>query len=281
MSWYFLAAINVIAISVGSLFQKLSMKDDASDPIASSIVFQFLLGAITLVYALIHGLRFPTATLLPFFLISGILYAVGTVSFFYAYKSIGASEATILGGAGVIFTIVASFVFLKDTLSPVQFFGVVLILSAVVIINMTKEKFKLNKGAWLAILGTGAYGLAVVCDSFIVKHYDAVSYLSLICFLPGTIIYLMYAKRTPAIIRAIRHIDKNLIIFTFLYSIQAITFYVALSVGALVSEISSISRAAIILTVILATIFLKETKHIPRKILAAVLTTIGVLLVTR
>lgn len=281
MSWYLLAAINVISNSVGSLFQKLSMKKDTSDPVSSSIVFQFLLAAITLVYALIHGLRLPAPSLLPFFLMSGVLYAVGTLAYFNAYKYIGASEITILGGAGVIITIVASFVFLKDTLTPVQLLGVLSILSAIIIVNLTKQQLKLNKGSWLTLLGTGAYGLAIVVDSYVVKRYDAVSYLPLACVAPGTIIYLLYMKRTRAIVQAIRHIDKNLIIFTFLYSIQAITFYMALSLGALVSQISSISKASIILTVILATIFLKETKHIPRKIIAAILTTIGVLLVTR
>lgn len=281
MSWYLLAAINVISISVGSLFQKLSMKEDTSDPIASSIVFQFLLGFITLLYAFVHGLHIPPLGLLPFFLMSGTLYAIGTIAYFTAYKYIGASEVTILGGAGVIMTIIASFIFLKDTLSPIQLFGVLCILSAVVIVSITRQKIKLNNGAWLALLGTSAYGLAVVVDSYIVKQYDAVSYLSLICFVPGALIYLLYSRRTPAIIQAIRHIDKNLLIYTFLYSIQAITFYVALSVGALVSEISTISRASIILTVILATVFLKESKHLPRKILAAILTTVGVLLVTQ
>lgn len=281
MSWYVLSVINVVSISVGSLFQKLSMKKDTSDPIASSIVFQFLLGFITVLYGLIHGLQFPSVSLFPFFLVSGILYAIGTVATFSAFKSIGASEVTVLGGAGVIMTIIASFVFLKDTLSVTQLFGVFCILSAVIIINVTRQKFTVNKGTWLALLGTSAYGLAVVCDSYIVKRYDAVSYLSLICFVPGILISLLYIRRTSALVNAIRHIDRNLIIFTFLYSIQALSFYIALSIGALVSEISSLSRASIVLTVILATIFLKETKHLPRKIIAAILTTAGILLITR
>ncbi len=280
MSWYLLAAINVVSISVGSLFQKLSMKKESSDPVASSIVFQFLLGFITLIYGFIHGLHTPSVSLLPFFLLSGILYATGTLSFFKAYKSIEASEATVLGGAGVVFTIAASFIFLRDKLTLLQLLGVFLILVSVVIISITRQKFKLNTGAGLALLGAGSYGLAVVSDSFIIRHYDAVSYLSLICFIPGILIYLLYVKRTLVILQEIRHIDRNLIFFTFLYSIQAITFYVSLSLGALVSQISSISRASIVLTVILATIYLKEKKHIGRKIIAAILTTIGVLLVT-
>ena len=281
MSWYILAIINVVSISVGALFQKLSMKEDTSDPVASSIIFQFLLGFITLCYALIQGFHLPSLFLLPFFILSGSLYAIGTVAFFKAFKFIGASEVTVIGGAGVIMTIVASFVFLHDKLTLLQILGVFLILSAVVAVNITKQKFKLNSGSFLGLLGTTAYGLAVVNDSYIIRHYDAVSYLPLISFVPGILLLLRYIRRIRSIIRTARSININLIIFIILYSIQAISFYSALQVGALVSQISAISRASIILTVILATFFLKEREHILLKIIASILTTTGVLLVTK
>ncbi len=280
MSWYILAAINVCSISVGTLFQKLSMRKEESNPVASAIVFQFLLGSSTLVFALINGYHFPPLWLLPFFLLSGALYAIGTVSYFHAYKYIGASEVSILGGAGVIMTIIASFIFLHDQLTFFQLFGVFLILAAIVTVNITRKKMKLNTGAWLALVGTGTYGLAVVSDSYIIRHYDAVSFLPLACFMPGIIILLFHLKQTPSLVRAARHIDRNLIIFTGFYTIQAITFYLSLQSGALVSQISTISRASIILTVILATLFLNERKHVWRKVTAAILTTIGVLLVS-
>jgi len=281
MSWYILAIINVISISVGTLFQKLSMKEDTSDPVASSIIFQFLLGFITLLYALMQGFHLPPLFLLPFFILSGSLYAIGTIAFFKAFKFIGASEVTVIGGAGVITTIIASFVFLHDKLTLLQILGVLLILSAVVAVNITKQKFKFNSGSLLALLGTSSYGLAVVIDSYIIRHYDAVSYLPLISFVPGMLLLLRYIHRTRSIISTVRSIDINLLIFTVLYSIQAISFYSALQGGALVSQISAISRASIILTVILAMLFLKERKHILLKIIASVLTTTGVLLVTK
>ncbi len=281
MSWYVLAIINVISISVGTLFQKLSMKEDTSDPVASSIIFQFLLGFITLLYALMQGFHLPPLFLLPFFILSGALYAIGTIAFFKAFKLIGASEVTVIGGAGVIMTIVASFVFLHDKLTLLQILGVFFILSAVIAVNITKQKFKLNSGSLLALLGTSSYGLAVVNDSYIIRHYDVLSYLPLISFVPGMLLVFCYIRRIRSIIRTARSININLIIFIILYAIQAISFYSALQAGALVSQISVISRASIILTVILATFFLKERKHILLKIIASVLTTTGVLLVTK
>ena len=257
------------------------MKNESSDPVVSSIVFQFLLGCMTLLYGLTRGVHLPPVFLIPYFLISGILYATGTIAFFRAYKEIEASEVMVLTGVGPISAIVGAYIFLHNRFSASQFFGVFLIISAVIVITKTTSAFRLNTGAWLAILGASCYGLANVCDAYIIRFYDAVSYLALICFLPGILILLRYIHKTPKIIRAMRHIDRNLIIFTALYAVQAIAFYIALSVGALVAQLNTISRASIVLTVILATLFLKERDRIPQKITAALITTIGVLLVSR
>ena len=280
MSWILLSGINVLSISVGALFQRLAMKKQESDPIASSIIFQFILAGMTFLFALTQGYTAPPMAYIPYYLISGALYSVGTIAFFHAYKHIGASEVAVLAGTGVIATILASFLFLHDRLTMMQLVGVLGILSAIVIIHYSKEILRFNAGSWFTLLGTGAYGLAVVSDTYIVRHYDAVSYLPFICLLPGIFIALFYIRRTPTVLREIRNVDRNLIIFTLLYALQAITFYLALKYGALVSQISTISRASIILTVIFATLFLKETRHMTRKIIAAIVTTVGVVLVT-
>lgn len=280
MSWYLLAAISVISLSIGTLFQRLAMNKEESDPVVASILFQFLLGFITLLYALTQGFVAPPPNLLPFFLFPGALYAIGTIAFFKAYKFIGAAEATVLSGAGVIVTLLASIIFLRDKLTAVQFIGIFLILCAVVLVNFNKNQLKLNKGAWFALIGSGSYGLAVVGDTYIIRQYDAVSYLALICFVPGMLIYLRYLNKSKVLIKDIKSIDRNLFIFIVLYAIQAITFYVALQMGALVAQLSAIAKSSIILTVILATIFLNERKDIAKKIIGALLTTFGVLLVT-
>lgn len=259
---------------------RLAMKKENSDPIASSIIFQFLLAGITFLFALTQGYSLPPLSLLPVFLASGMLYAVGTIAYFFALKTVEASESSILSSAGIIATILASFLFLHDRLTILQLFGVFLILCSVVIIHAKKHMVRLPKGAWLVLAGTGTYGCAVVIDSYIIKRYDAVSFLPLISFIPGMLILLIYFKRIPSILKEIRQIDTNLVIFISLYALQAITFYLALQHGALVSQASAVARASIILTVLFATIFLKESKHIGRKCIAAILTTIGVLLVT-
>ncbi len=279
MHWLLLAIISVITISVANLFQKIAMKDQKSDPVISAIAFQLMLGLVASMFALVKGFRLPDSSLIPYFLASGVLYAIGTVCFFRAIKIIEASEMTILGGSGVIVTILASMIFLGDKLSPIQLFGAGLILSAIVLISWEKKSLKLNNGTWLALTGTGLYGLAVVFDTFIIRSYSAVWFLPIASFGPGILMTLWYYRRITSIVGYVKQINKNLIIYSVLYAVQAIAFYVALENGALVGQLSSITRASIVLTVILATVVLRETKHVGKKIVGAVLTTIGVLLV--
>lgn len=280
MHWIIFAVIGVIATTVANLFQKIAMRDEKSDPVTSSIYFQFLMGTLASFFALLRGFSFPESYLVPYFLGSGILYAVGTICFFRAIKTIEASEMTILGGSGVVFTIFASMVFLGDKLNFIQLSGTALILCAIVIISWQKNVIKINIGMWLALAGAASYGLAVVFDSFIVKRYSAISFLPIASFVPGLLMVFFYHKRFSEVIKGISKINKNLIIFCIIYSCSSVAFYLGLENGALVGQMSTIFRASIVLTLISASLYLHETKHMGKKVIGAILTTIGVLLVS-
>jgi uncharacterized membrane protein len=279
MNWIFLAIISVVSLSVGVLYQKIAMKDDESDPVVSSIVFQFLLVICYCIFNVYKGFRWPDISLLLYFLASAVLYAFGTVWFFQAIKRIEASEISIVSTFGSLVTIIISMVFLGDRLSVQQLIGGLLILCVVIFISWNNRVLKINKGVWLALMGTSAYGIAVVFDTKIVHAYSAVNFLPLSSFFTGIILTLWYFRKIPDIISYIKKININLSIFSLLYAIQAIAFYLAIEKGALVGQISTISRANIVLTVILATIFLHERSHIMKKIVGAILVTIGVMLV--
>jgi len=70
-----------------------------------------------------------------------------------------------------------------------------------------------------------------------------------------------------------------MLVFTFFYAIQAITYYLAINSGAALSQMAPISKASIVLTVFLSFVFLKETENIKTKLLALAVVLIGVFLV--
>lgn len=279
MIWYIFALISVLSISVANIYQRVVMKERESDPLGSAIVFQFLLAAITGVFALWKGFVAPPIYLFPFnFVISAVFYAGGTLALFYAAKRIEASEITIISSLGMIVTILVAIIFLHESFTFIQGIGTIMILLSVFFVQ-NKIGISANKGTFFAALGTSLYAVAVVSDTYILKRYDAISYAPVMSVLPGIVLLIIQ----PRVIYRIKNILsaaylKNMFLYGFFYGIQSVTYYLALSLGANASRMAPISRSQIILTVILGAIVLHERKHIVIKLLGAVIVTFGILL---
>lgn len=278
MHWLFFAIISVCAFSTAALFQRLAMKKEGSDPIVSSIIFQLLLTAGSAFVLLFTGFRLPQVGMLHYFLLSAVLYGYGTYFLFRAAKAVEASELIILGGFGTLATLIMSYVILGERMSLVQWIGILLILAAVMIVNYKHRNYRFHIGTLHALIGTTMYGAAVVFDGLILRTYDSFSFVPVMSLLPGLVLMLTFPKSTIRITRSFNVVDNNLVIYGILYVFAAEMFYFAMTRGALVSQLSTVMRSSIIMTVLLAMIFLNERSHPLRKLIGAVLTTIGILL---
>jgi len=137
----------------------------------------------------------------------------------------------------------------------------------------------MNSGVWYALAVAACYGAAVVNDVGIINRYDPVSYVSVMSLLPGIIIILAFPKRLKKIKKFLQPKPfQHILLYSFFYALGAVTFYSALSSGTTVPQLSPMSRASIIVTVILGAIFLGERKDLGRKIVSAILVSIGVIL---
>lgn len=280
MSWLIIVFINVLAISVATLFQRLAMKEEGSDPITSTMIFQLLLGVLVLPFAISQDFTWPPLfEHWPLFLFSALLYAFGSVFFFKSIKLIEASEMTVLAAAGSVMTMICAYFFLGDRLVVSQYVGAVLILLAVFLIAMHGQKFKFSRGALLALLATSLFAIAVISDVLIIRDYDAVSFAAVMSIAPGIILILLFPRSARSLPKVIKSVNKNLLIYTLLYSVAVVTFYAAVGTGAMLSQITVLTRTNIILTVVLAALMLKERDHLWRKIFAAILCMAGVMLI--
>jgi drug/metabolite transporter (DMT)-like permease len=280
MNWFLFASISIFSSAIANLLQKNAMKEEKSDPITYSIFFQFSLAIFTGLFALFKGFNSPP--LHEFwlnFLVSAFLYGMGTLSLFKAVKALEASEVVIMAAFGAAATIISSFLFLAESLTILQVTGVFFVLSAIAIVNAKKQQIVLQKGTMYAILGTVCYGLAVTNDAFILKSYDAISYTPIMSFLPGVILIFFRPSSVKQLKKSFTYSSfKSLSLYGFFYSIQAVTYYLSLETGAKASQMAALFKSEIIITVILATIFLNERKSLMRKAIAVVVVTIGVFL---
>lgn len=283
MSWFTLAIISIFSISITTLLQRVLMRKEESNPIASAIVFQFLLAAYVFIFALVLG-KFtlpPTNISNLRFLVSSVLWAGTTYFSFQAFKLLGAGEVTILISSNAIVSIILSVLFLKEILTLQIITGFALVLGAILVINSQNLSFKSRKGIFLALLTALFSGIAVVNDAFILKTYEAFSFTAIMSLLPGVILILAFPKELNNIKNYFLKRDfRIMLILTFFYSIQAVAYYSAYQIGAPISTLATLTKASIVLTVILAAIFLKERSNLPKKAFAALMVTIGAILLS-
>ncbi len=282
MIWLWYLLISIFTASVANILQRVLMKDEKSDPLSYAIIFQFTFGTFNLLIGLIHGLVLPQLSFhLAFFLLSGILWGFTSLFFFKGLKLIESSESTILLSSRTFITIGAAILFLKETLDLQKIIGVILMLISVFLITELKNGFKLNKGAYFTLIAAFCGGLAIVSDAYNVKYYDPISYSVIMAYLPG-IILLLFSPKSIKNFTIVKNITflRRMIIIGFFFSIQAITYFLSLAKGGTASQVGTINRAEVIITVILAVIFLKERDHLWKKLISAVLVTVGVVLLS-
>lgn len=282
MSWLILALISVFTVSIATVLERVLLKEDDSDPIGYGIVFQFLLGSIVLVFALLlHKFVPPDISgSTPFrFIISAILWAGTTAFGFKAIKHLSAAEVTILTSSSTVISIFLSLIFLNEVFDFNVALGTFLVLLSIFIVNSEKLAFRSKQGIGFALLSALCAGTAVVNDAVILNSYEVFSYVAIMSFLPGVVLILLFPKKLKQAKKlALSKTSRLMFVFSLFYAIQAVTYYLSYQSGAPISHLSPITKSSIILTVIFAAVFLNEKKNLPKKVLASIIVTVGVLL---
>lgn len=280
MHWLILALISIVSISVANIYQRMAMRDEGSDPIAGAIVFQFVLTFIVGGFALLHGFVFPPFREYPLqFLISSVFYALGTLAYFHAARKIEASEMRIVSAIGTLVPVLGAVLLLGESITVRQVVGMFIILLAVIIVQK-KRTFSINRGVMLAIAGSAMYGIGLVSDVFVLRTYDAISYLVVMSLFPGLILLLLHPQKIFQVKVLATTSMKHVFLYGFFYSIQAIAYYTALQSGANLSQLAPLFKAEVILTVLLAAVMLKERRQLLLYLLGALLVAVGALLIT-
>src|SRR5260221_2115751 len=147
MSWFVHALLYVLLTSVSNVFRKILLRDDKNDLYASAIIFQFLGGIISGVFAVIHGFVFPPLSSYPLnFLLTTVLWALATICIFKAYREIETSEVTIITSLQSIVIICAGIFFLHEFFTISNAIGAFLISISAIVISYGKGKLVFNKG---------------------------------------------------------------------------------------------------------------------------------------
>ncbi len=286
----FVLFISIITYSGAALLQRVLMRDEDKNPLAYSAFTQLLSGVMVLVYAVLtQNLSFPTIEVIiqnklyVFMLLSGVCFATNAYLSFKSLKYVDISKFIVLFSLRTVVTIFVASVFLKEGLNATQFIGAILILLSIVLINTKsiKEIFVFGKGELYVLLAAIVFGLGNANDKYILNSFELVPYMTIGFLLPGTLLLLSKPKTVLEFSEFFRNNRIwKILIFTFLYTVSALTFYNAFVLADNASLVSSIGQISTILVVILGVVFLKEYKDLRKKIIGGLLSFIGLILLT-
>ncbi|MBI4121242.1 MAG: DMT family transporter [Parcubacteria group bacterium] len=280
MDWFLLSIVSVIALSISNLLQRVLMRDGQSMALAYSAAFQLIGGIFLGAFTLMKGFSVPPieGLWLQFALIT-VLYAAGSFFQFTALKSIDVSEVSIAVSSRALWTIAVALIFLGESFDLPKIAGVILVLSAVAIISFKEGVFKINKGVLYA-LGCGfCYGTAFAIGAYILRFSDVLSYTAISFLLPGLLVLAMRPKTLKEMKPLLKKslLPKILLLGIFA-PLSAVAIHFAYKMGGGAAQLASINQSVVVLTVILAALFLNERGHLWQKFAGAILATIGVAL---
>lgn len=281
MHWLVFSTISIVTLSVANLLQRKLMREEGSQVVANSIVFQLFCAVLIGIVTALVGFSIPP--LREFwinFLLMALLYAGGTLFLFRSLQTVEASEATIIIASRALWTVAVAVLLLGEPMHIGRAIGIALILGAVALVSYKPNEFKFSKGIWFVLAAAVCYGLAVANDSYILKHYrDTLTFTTLAFLFPGLAMAVFRPSAIPQAAAFVRSREMlTMAIMSIFYSGSAISFYLAFRYGGTASQISPVQQSDVILTVILAAIFLGERGELPKKVFGALMTIAGVFL---
>src|SRR3989344_6139666 len=282
MSWQILILISIVLFSVGTLLQRILMKGKESDPIAYSIVFQLLTGIIIASYGfLFANMDFPEVVPLTNILLMTLLWTSANIFSFTAIKYIDVSRYTIVFSSRLFFTVIASSLFLGEFLNTRQWLGAILIFASIYIVTQKRgEKLAFTKYDAFSILAAMSFGFANTNDRFLLRTFELYPYVAIAFVFPAIFTAIIKPKHLKHLrVFAERTILKKMLFLCLFYSVSSLAFFRALQVAPNSSQVVAVNLTTVILTVLLAVIFLRERKNLGRKLLGATISFIGLLLV--
>lgn len=281
MTWQLFTLISVISLSISVILQRILIYKDKTDPFAYAVLFQGIVGLLLMAFALVYGFKLPNIeTVIIPAIISIVFYGVGHILYAKTLQKVEASAFSVLFATQAIWIMVLGMVLLHETMTFAQVAGTMLIFAGVGLLAKNFRAAFKDNGILFGLLTGLMFGIAIYFWSYVGRFTDAVSWAA-ISFI-GTALVTFLVR--PGSVHKMKPLLKpdvlwKLFALGVFYGIGSLTMLFAYKFGTF-AVVSPLRQTSIIMTVLLALTFLpKERNRIPKKILAAVICMVGVVLI--
>ena len=247
---------------------------------ALTILIEITGGLLCLLLVPFFDLKFPTNHYVYLFLgIACVFYALDYRLSISARKGIEASVYSIIRQISTIFMILAGLIFFKEPFVLKKIIGAFLIVISNVLIFYEKGTFKFNKSIILATLASLSTTIALFIDVNYSNEFNLPIYVSFVLIVPALLIFIFEKIKIKDIISEFKNTNKKFMIITSISWLLMMIFKLwAYQLGEVI-VIAPLCSLTAIINVIVGYMFLKEKTKLIKKIIAAFLIILSVILI--
>lgn len=278
-NWLVYVILYLVLATTFTQFYKISTKT-LKKAGALTVLLQMTAGLTALLLCPFFGFQFPTDIKVYIMLgISVIFYAMSDRMNTTVRSGIEASTYSMLKQLSTTFMIFAGLIFFKEKFILSKFIGAMLIIVSNLIIFYKKGKFEFNKYILLGILSNIAYTVALFLDVNISDNFNLPFYVALTLIIPAVLITIFEKIKPSEIKNELVNGNKKAILITALsWGTMLVVQLRAYQLGN-ITIVAPLCALTVMLNVIVGYLFLNEKDNLLRKIIAAILIIISIILI--
>ena len=279
MNWIIFVGIYLTVGVIFDQFYKIATKS-LTKPGALTALLQMIGATTVLLISPFFEMTFPTDIKVYFFLgLAIIFYTISDRLNTTVRTGIEASTFSIIRQLSTVFMIFAGLIFLKEPFILNKFIGAILIIISNVLIFYKKGEAKLDKYIILGIISNICYTIALFLDVNISNNFNLPFYVAISLGVPGILIFIVEKVKFSDIKNELKNGNKKAIIVTGItWSLSIVSQLRAYQLGN-VSIVAPLCSLAVIRHVIIGYFFQNERENMIRKIIAAILIVLGIVLI--
>ncbi len=285
MNWIILTFLAIIFRAIYSLGTRRLSRDNTVSPITLSFLLTASTGLLILLFnPLLGGLDFAgvKSNLITLALIV-ITSVAGNIVYFAGQKKLDSGVTQIIFSSILIWGGILSVLFLQSTFSAQQVIGMIILLTAIIMVQYEKGSVSINKSALYIVLSAMLFALFQVGSAYVSTSIRVAAYLLITSF--GTALIILCVsfntiKKDYAIV--ITHFKGtviNLFLASGTSSLYMMFSFMAYKTAPDKGIVVVLLTSQVILSVLFGIVFLKERENIKVKIIAGVLALIAGILI--
>ena len=279
MSWIVYIILYLIIYVIYNQTYKIATKK-MINPSTLTACIELIGSIVAIIFLPFFKIKFPSDYKMYIFLIMAIIfYTLYDRLNTTIRKGLEASTINIINQLSVVFMTISGFLFFKEKFIIKKFIGALLILASNILIFFHRKETRINKYVIIGIIANICFTIALFLDVNISEQFNLAIYVFLSLAIPGIIIIIFERIKLKDLKKELsnRNNKKAIVVTATSTALVSILQLRAYQLGS-VSIIAPLCSLTVILNVIAGYIFHKEKDNISKKIIAAFLILVGIIL---